>query len=120
MCRMSKYHSKRVTRADGLSFDSQAEAARYAELELLEAVGHIINLQLHPRLPICPAFERQGKYSRPRYYYPDFSYRETKFPHAYVVEDVKGGKATQTALWSLKWALAQFLNPDYEFRVVER
>ena len=117
----SKYHNRKVT-LDGLSFDSVAEAGRYGELRLRWLAGEIINLEVHPRLLLVPAFVRvvEGKRrtSRPRHYIADFSYQ---IRDSYrVIEDVKGGKATQTALWSLKWALAQYVYPEWEFRVIAR
>ena len=39
-----KYHAKK-TRLDGLTFDSQKEAQRYAELKLLERAGQIHSLR---------------------------------------------------------------------------
>lgn len=47
---MSKYHNTRV-RADGLSFDSKAEYARYQELRLLESQGMLTELKVHPAYP---------------------------------------------------------------------
>jgi len=48
---MSKYGAKPVT-LDGHRFASQAEAARYGELKLLERAGKIADLTVHPRFPI--------------------------------------------------------------------
>jgi hypothetical protein len=36
-----------------------------------------------------------------------------------VVEDVKGGKATATQLFKLKWRLAKKRYPHIHFRIVE-
>ena len=85
----SKYHNRKVT-LDGLSFDSVAEAGRYGELRLRWLAGEIINLEVHPRLLLVPAFVRvvEGTRhtSRPRYYVADFSYREGG---RIIIEDVK-------------------------------
>ena len=53
---MSKYGSRKV-RVDGLSFDSQAEANRYAELLLLAQAGEIADLRVHPSWVLQPGFQ---------------------------------------------------------------
>ena len=47
----NKYHARRES-IDGYLFDSQAEAARYRELKLLERAGQISMLRVHPRYEI--------------------------------------------------------------------
>jgi hypothetical protein len=59
MTALGKYHSRKV-RFDGLNFDSQAEADRWAELRLLERAGEIESLRAHPRWVLQPAFTGQN------------------------------------------------------------
>lgn len=92
---------------DGMKFDSKAEMARYGELRLLQLTGAISALKHHPVLDL-PAGVK---------YEADFRYTEQG---RVIVEDVKGGKATQTAAFRLKWKQAKELYPDYEFRLLER
>ncbi len=79
---MNKYKAKPVT-LDGHRFGSQAEAARYRELKLLERAGEISELEVHPHYdlrvdgkPICV-------------YEADFKYWDED-QLRYVTEDVKG------------------------------
>ena len=51
-------------------------------------------------------------------YTADFSYVETQDGHP-VVEDVKGGKATQTAVFKLKVKLLKNKYRLIDFRIVE-
>ncbi len=51
MTSYSKYKARRES-IDGYLFDSQAEAARYRELKLLERAGQIRQLRVHPRYEI--------------------------------------------------------------------
>jgi 7-keto-8-aminopelargonate synthetase-like enzyme len=49
--RANKYNAKRV-QVDGIWFDSKKEAARWAQLRLMQAAGLIANLIHHPEYPI--------------------------------------------------------------------
>jgi hypothetical protein len=80
---------------DGIIFDSKREAARYAELKLLEKGGFIRQLELQPAFE----FELNGKVIFK--YIADFRYFEGK---TRVVEDVKG---VQTPLFRLKRKLIE-------------
>ena len=55
-----KYHAKR-TRLDGLTFDSQKEARRYAELKLLERAGQIHSLRRQVKYELIPAQKIHGR-----------------------------------------------------------
>jgi hypothetical protein len=113
---VNKYNAK-PTEIDGIRFDSLAESRRYSELRLLERAGAITDLRVHPRYRIWPTTTlRDGTKQRATYYVADFAYREGDVQ---VAEDVKGGKATQVALWRLKWKMARALYPDVDWRVVE-
>ena len=98
----SKYGNKRVE-VDGITFDSRAEAKRYAELKLLEKAGQISDLKLQPRFPF---YCQTGWTSELIFtYVADFSYVDNVPPHPMtVVEDVKGFR---TPLYRLKKKLIE-------------
>lgn len=107
--RVSKYGNV-PTIVDGIRFDSKAEARRYQELKLLERAGEIFNLVCQPRYVL-------GSGKRPPVYVADFAYHESG---QQVAEDVKGGKATQTAIFKLKAKLFREKYPEIELRIIER
>lgn len=113
--RRGKYNAKPVD-ADGLHFDSRAEAARYWELTTLVRAGEIAELKPHPRFTIWEGVTAKGKREKITYV-ADFQYTEGG---RVVVEDVKGGSATQTAVWKMKRKMFVCRYPDIDFRVVER
>lgn len=100
--RASKYGNKRVKTAAGVSFDSQSEAKRWAELLLLQRAGEIRNLTLHPRYSL----DVNGVHIA--FYVADFAYEaRNEDPKVWpqltkVVEDVKAGRITQTDVFKLK------------------
>lgn len=89
---MSKYGAKKTV-FQGITFDSQKEAQRYAELRLLERGKVISDLRLQE--PFCliePQFDENGKLlERAVYYRADFIYTDIKTGQT-VVEDTKGAK----------------------------
>jgi len=107
---MTKYRAKPTTIA-GIRFASRAEANRYLELSLLQKAGEIASLQTHPRFTVW----QHGK--EKIIYEADFSYYEDG---QQVVEDVKGGKGTQTAVFKLKARMFKAMYPDIRFVIVER
>jgi hypothetical protein len=94
--RRSKYRAV-PTVLDGIRFSSKKEAARYAELLVLQKQKKIKGLELQPRFKLEVNGVLVGTYVA------DFAYREGKLR---VVEDVKG---VRTAVYKLKkklvWAL---------------
>ena len=54
MPQYSKYHSKKVTTAEGLVFDSKKEYRRYCELKMMEASGLISDLQRQVKYVLIP------------------------------------------------------------------
>lgn len=99
-----KYGNKKVV-YNGIEFDSKKEAARYAELKLLERAGKIKDLELQKVYELIPAqYEatdevyKRGKFAgQPKRgkcieqsvtYKADFSYIDENGKQ--VVEDVKG------------------------------
>lgn len=92
--RPSKYRAVKTV-VDGVTFDSKREAARYAELRLLEKRGFIRQLELQPEF----RFELDGKLIFK--YRADFRYFEGE---GRVIEDSKGFR---TPLYKLKKRLIE-------------
>lgn len=94
---MNKYGNKKAVR-NGITFDSQKEAARYDQLMLMLCAGEIKDLKLQPEFTLQEAFITPlGERVRAIKYRADFSYRravkegvDTRW--VAVVEDVKGYK----------------------------
>lgn len=80
------------TVVDGRRFDSKKEAARYGELKLLQAAGHIADLACQPPFALVVNGVKVGKYIA------DFVYRDCATGER-VYEDVKG---VRTAVYKLK------------------
>lgn len=92
---------------ENIRFDSKAEMVRYSHLRLLELTGHISDLETQPVFVLTAGVKYKG----------DFRYIEAG---KVIVEDVKGGRATQTRVFLNKWKQAKFLYPDIDFRLIER
>lgn len=90
------------TEVDGIKFDSKAEAARWAELKLLERSGWIANLERQVKIPLMgrdgPILTPKG---RPMHYVADFQYREND---ALIIEDKKAGDF-RTEVYQIKRAI---------------
>ena len=83
-----------------LKFASKAEARRYDTLMLLLKGGAISDLRLQPQYTLREAYTTpDGERIRAIRYIADFSYEKDG---KLVVEDVKGGKATQTRVYGIK------------------
>ena len=85
---MNKYGAKKTV-LDGQIFDSRREAARYAELRLLERAGEIHDLQRQVPFVLIPTQrDSKGKViERECRYVADFVYTDNGMK---VVEDTKG------------------------------
>lgn len=73
----NKYHSRKVT-LDGITFPSQKEANKYAELKLLQMAGEVTKLEMQPEFILQEGYrDSNGKWHRPIKYRADFkvSYR---------------------------------------------
>lgn len=115
--RRNKYNARKVE-VDDYTFDSQAEATRYGELKLLQRAGEIRDLAVHPKFVLQYPFEdRWGRKWKAVTYTADFQYFEGELC---VVEDVKGGKVTQTRSFRDKASLFQSLHPDIQLRIEVR
>lgn len=98
---MKKYRNK-ITILDGIRFDSQKEASRWAELRILEKDGVIKDLRRQVKYILIPAQYIQPKKGRRKLiekecsYLADFVYTENGKT---VVEDTKG---VRTAAYIVK------------------
>jgi len=105
-----------ATDVDNLRFDSKAEARRYQQLQIMERAGEISELRLKPLYVLQPSFtDSFGKTHRAITYTADFAYMRDGQA---VTEDVKGGKATQTQQFSIRWKMAVKQNPSIKFEIV--
>lgn len=104
----SKYHNITDSRNGAeceIKFKSRKEAQRYDELMLMLKAGQIHELKLQPQFTLQEAYTTpEGVRVRAIRYVADFSYNTG---NGLVVEDVKGGKATQTRVYKLKKKLMQ-------------
>lgn len=100
----NKYRAKPVT-LDGIRFDSQAEAARYAELKMLQRGKLIDRLEVHPK---CPLHARTGK--EIGHYVADFRYWDCE-AGCEIIEDVKSPATAKNALY--RWKKRHF---EIEYR----
>ncbi len=89
----NKYHAKH-TIIVGLTFPSQAQAARYVELRQEEDSGCIDRLNPHP-----PTYRLEANGRLIGRYTPDFIYRRGE---QWVTEDVKGGPVSRDVPLRLK------------------
>ena len=84
-----KYRNKKV-QVDGITFDSQKEAKRYAELKLMAQAGHIDNLELQKEFVLIQPQYIDGKcVERACKYKADFYYYDC-LQNKWICEDVKG------------------------------
>lgn len=117
-----KYRNQPTERIAGdgktIKFDSKREAARYDELMLMLKSGQIRDLRLQQNFTLQEAYTLpDGTRVRSIVYKADFCYElltehkclvdggvvyETCQDWVKVVEDVKGGKATQTKVYAMK------------------
>jgi hypothetical protein len=100
--RRSKYGNKRVVAADGLTFDSKREHARWLDLTLLERAGEIRELKRQVRYPLTvdgkPLRYPSGRIAT---YVADYTYWDVRRGKR-VVEDAKG---MRTDVYKLKRAI---------------
>lgn len=100
---MASKYGNRYVKADGYTFDSQAEYGRYCQLVLAVNAKVISGLQVHPRYELQPAFvDNQGQRVKPIVYEADFAYYENG---VMIIEDIKG---VETEAFKLKWKLLRY------------
>ena len=91
---MTKYHNQHVRTSDGIIHDSQREATRWMELNILQRAGKIKNLNRQVKFVLIPKqVEYVGKkvkvVEREVSYIADFVYIDNETMKT-VVEDSKG------------------------------
>ena len=116
---MSKFHNRNVE-IDGIKFDSLAEGRYYEVLKLRQKAGDIERFEVHPKIMLVPAFvSSDGEKVRAITIIPEFCVMKLGKT---IFADCKGGKATQTIAWRIKWKLLKWAYRDmknYEFEIVE-
>lgn len=113
----NKYGAMRV-QVGAHRFDSKREAARYQELQYLEAAGEITALEVHPAFALMvPDLTTDGPpwvFHTIGQYHADFQYRNVHTGNV-IVEDVKS-KPTQTEAYKLR---KKFVEAQYRITIVE-
>lgn len=107
----SKYGNRKVVR-DGIKFDSEREAARFAELKVLQAMGKIRNLRLQANFTLVEGYTTiEGKRIKPMVYRSDFAYERATEPDCngavYWLREVEDVKGVKTKEYQLKKKLMQ-------------
>lgn len=106
----SKYKSRKVT-LDGITFPSQKEADKYAELKILQRAGEVARLEMQPEFILQEGYrDGKGKRHRPIKYRADFrvTYRDGRVE----VIETKGYR-TEAYRMKKKMFLARY--PDINF-----
>ncbi|MEO0035676.1 MAG: Azospirillum phage Cd [Pseudomonadota bacterium] len=105
--RPNKFHARKTV-VDGITFDSAAEARRWADLLLLERAGQISNLERQVDFPCVVNGAKVCVYRA------DFVYFEGP---ARVVEDVKGHRTRE---YLLKKKLVEAVYPGVRITEITR
>lgn len=100
----NKFNARKVV-LDGITFDSGLEASRYQELVLLQRVGDISDLEVHPPSYELIVTDTEGYGALICKYTADFRYKQAG---KLVVEDVKG-KPTRTRDYMIRKKLMRAL-----------
>lgn len=100
----NKYHNQKTRTSDGVEHDSQKEARRWMELQLLQKAGLIGDLYRQVKFELIP--KQDGE--RPCYYIADFVYHDLKSDKV-VVEDVKSVATRKDKAYIIKRKLMLFL-----------
>lgn len=110
-----KKYNNTVCYYQGAKFDSKKELERYLILKDKEKRGEIFELKRQVKITIQPSFKTpDGKTVREIYYLADFVYLKPVYicgvfsEYKHVIEDVKGGNATKTAVYKLKKKLLAY------------
>lgn len=123
---MAKYKNIEIV-YDNIRFQSQKEGQRYLFLKAKQKEGVISDLKLQPRFELLPTMYKEAVkqlktkskvvqvcVEKKMSYNGDFSYIKDG---ALVVEDVKGGKATQTDVFKIKKKLMYYFH-KIEIKIV--
>lgn len=116
---MNKYRNRKTRCLSGHLHDSKKEADYCNVLLAMKKNGEIEDYEIQPRYELLPGFTNsEGKRIRPITYTPDFVvYRNGQTE----IIDVKGGNATKTQLWNLKWKWLQYYMREkeiYKFTII--
>ena len=103
--RRTKYGAKRTT-VDGISFHSEAEAARWVALRTLERAGLIRTLQRQVRYRLNAVHVTTKAMTPIGNYVADFTYVDASTGET-IVEDVKGMATLPLAKWKQKHLMAE-------------
>jgi hypothetical protein len=117
----NKYNAVKV-KADGYTFDSKMEYARYLELRLLKKAGKISGLVVHPEYLLQQAVQDGYKVIRPIIYEADFAYSEDISSNGMtftrrVCEDTKG---RETEAFKVKAKMFRAAFPAVDFRILRK
>lgn len=116
---MSKY-GNRKTVVDNITFDSQKEANRYADLKLLQKTGEISNLQLQEKFALSVNGEHICNYIADFTYYTKTFVnkgQESEEVHLWrKVEDVKSEHTRKLPVYRIKKKLMKAI---YNIDIVE-
>ncbi len=99
----NKYHNQKTRTSDGIEHDSQKEARRWMELQLLQKAGLIGELDRQVKFELIP--KQEGE--RPCYYIADFVYTDPT--GEIVVEDVKSEATRKDKAYIIKRKLMLYL-----------
>lgn len=107
----SKYGNRKVVR-DGIKFDSEREAARFAELKVLRAMGKIRDLRLQANFTLVEGYTTiDGERIKPMVYRADFTYERAAEPDCngvvHWLREVEDAKGMKTKDYLLKKKLMQ-------------
>jgi len=97
--RRNKWNNRKIE-YDNIKFDSKAELSRYKELKILEKIGEINSLEVHPRYKIMDKVSHNGKTYRARHYTADFRYKRGE--KITVVEEVKNNHNAKEPAYRLR------------------
>ena len=100
----NKYHNKKTRTSDGVEHDSQKEARRWMELQLLQRAGDIADLKRQVTFELIP--RQDGE--RACHYIADFVYSDLKAGKV-VVEDVKSEATRKDKAYIIKRKLMLYL-----------
>lgn len=107
----SKYGNRKVVR-DGIKFDSEREAARFAELKVLRAMGRIRDLRLQANFTLVEGYTTiEGERIKSMVYRADFVYERATGPDCngtvHWLREVEDAKGVKTKDYLLKKKLMQ-------------
>lgn len=105
----SKY-GNRITKVNGIRFDSKKEAERYLELMSMQDAGEITELRLQVNFTLIEGFMNiDGVKIRPTVYRADFTYRQKDgdMVGEMIIEDVKSDATRKNPVYKLKKKLME-------------